>query len=60
MPEIDFLLRFCLQLLPTFVTIHGSGMRIYCTFRMNMIQVRGDFCRAKLSISPRTVTMSGS
>jgi hypothetical protein len=42
------------------VTIHGSGMRIYCAFRMNMIQVRGDFCRAKLSISPRTVTMSGS
>ncbi len=42
------------------VTIHGSGMRIYCAFRMNMIQVRGDFSRAKLSISPRTVTMSGS
>ena len=42
------------------VTFYGSGMRIYCAFRENMIQIRGDFCVAKLSISPRIVTMSGS
>ena len=30
------------------VTVHGSGTRIYCVFRENMIQVRGDFCEAKL------------
>ena len=30
------------------VTVHGSGTRIYCAFRENMIQVRGDFCEAKL------------
>ena len=34
-------------------------MRIYCAFRENMSQVRGDFCVAKLLISPRTVTIHG-
>jgi hypothetical protein len=35
-------------------------MRIYCAFRENMIQIRGDFPAAKLLISPRIVTMGGS
>ncbi len=30
------------------VTVYGSGTRIYCVFRENMIQVRGDYCEAKL------------
>lgn len=43
-----------------FVAFHGSGMHIYCAFHENMIQIRGDFCKGTLSISPRIVTMSGS
>ena len=42
------------------ITFRGSGMRIYCAFRENMIQIRGDSPAAKLSISPRIVTMGGS
>ena len=41
------------------VTFYGAGMCIYCVFRKNMIQVRGDSPAAKLSISRRTVTMNG-
>lgn len=33
---------------------------LYCVFRKNMIQMRGDFCTAKSSTSPRTVTVNAS